>query len=273
MAKMSAVWDRTGEFLSEKTGTLTPLALIAFFVPASISTNLDVIGAGAAMPTRLLLMGISLLLSVLSFWGSLTVMQVVLAGGPVGAAAGVAGRRLPAALLVSLVLGAGLALLFVPVTILLALRGFDLRTIAANGAQMSVDAQTAAILGLYLVVVLLILLFLFARLSVVSAVVLHERRLLGAIGRSWRLTRGNNWRILGVLLLLGIVAAIAQLAARTVFGTVFQLVVGGSDGGVPLATVLTGIVVAAVQSVFLLVLAAFQGNLYHALATEAGAEA
>jgi hypothetical protein len=36
MVKMSTVWDRTAEFLSDNIGAIVPVALLAFFVPASI---------------------------------------------------------------------------------------------------------------------------------------------------------------------------------------------------------------------------------------------
>jgi hypothetical protein len=148
----------------------------------------------------------------------------------------------------------------------------DLLARATDGADQMV---TLAINGFGLVIALI---SLFARLAVmgmaiddrrtagdglalVLPVMLEERRGLGALRRSFTLTRGLALRILGVMLLLGLVAAVATLAAKTVFGTVFRLLLG--DAGPFSATnILTAIVVGAVAALFTVIGDAFTGKLY-----------
>ena len=51
-----------------------------------------------------------------------------------------------------------------------------------------------------------------------------------AVGRSWNLTRGNWWRTLGILILVGILVSIIQSALTALFGGIAALVPGlGSD--------------------------------------------
>jgi hypothetical protein len=113
-----------------------------------------------------------------------------------------------------------------------------------------------------------VLIWLIARLSTVSSVVVAERRGLGAFGRSWALTRGYALRIVGAGLLLVIVGNVAVLAAQTVFGSIFRIVLG-NEGVMNAATVLTALFVAIVSAAFTTVLTTFFAKLYVALAARA----
>ena len=72
-------------------------------------------------------------------------------------------------------------------------------------------------------------------------------------------------RLVGVLILYAIVATIAVLAAKMVFGSIFALI-APNDGDIGLATVLTSIVVAAVSTAFKGIAAIFVAKLYQAIA-------
>ena len=50
-----------------------------------------------------------------------------------------------------------------------------------------------------------------------------------AIGRSWNLSRNNWWRILGILLLVGIMVSLIQTALGALFGGIAALIPGVSD--------------------------------------------
>ncbi len=78
------------------------------------------------------------------------------------------------------------------------------------------------------------------------------------------------WKIIGMLILYGIVAGVAILATRTVFGSVLRLVLGG-DGLVTTASVLTALIGAVVQTVFVVLAAAFTAKLYLAVRDARGA--
>ncbi|WP_294252625.1 hypothetical protein [uncultured Sphingomonas sp.] len=267
MAKMSIVWDRTTAFVGENLGTLVPLALAAFVAPGVINSCASAAAATASPGVRLAVGALVVLVSIVSFWGSLTVIALATGAGARADAGRLAVRRLPAALLVSIGIGLAAAVAMLPLPVLLAARGYDVLTIATGQASgMTIDPQTSSMVALWVLVLVLAFFFLFTRLLLVSTVVLREGLLFGAVGRSWALTRGHGWRIFGLLLLFTLIGGVAQLAAQLVFGSVFALLFGNAPG-LTTAMLLTTIVTASVQAVVMLLLAAFQGKLYVALTT------
>lgn len=267
MAKMGIVWDRTVAFAGERLGVLLPIALAAFVVPGVAGNCAQALALTAGSGARWGLGALVLLLSLPSIWGSLAVIALATGEERLAGAGRLALRRLPAAILVSIVLGLAAALAMLPVAVILAAGGYDLAAIAAGRAgAVVVDPRTSSLVALYVLLLLPVALFAFTRLILVSPVVLREDALFGAIRRSWVLTRKHGWRIFGMLLLFGMIGGIAQLAAQAVFGSVFTLLAGGGQG-VTTAFVLTTIATSCVQAVVMVLLAAFQGRLYAALTT------
>ncbi|UYY78977.1 hypothetical protein [Sphingomonas sp. R1] len=268
MAKLGTVWERATEFAGERAGALAPIALAAFVVPNAASSCLGALAPALPPATRMALAGIILLLSVVTLWGSLAVMALATGEPGTASAARLATRRLGPALLVSIVLGVVAALLAAPLPAILLARGYDVVALAAGQTgNVVIDPQTSSMVALYMLVLLPVGLFLFTRLVLVSPVVLREAVSLGAIRRSWVLTRRHGWRIFGTLLLFVVIAGVAQLAARSVAGSVFALLLGGGDG-LTTSFALTAIVTACVQGVVMLLLAAFQAKLYAARIAE-----
>lgn len=265
MVKMGTVWDRTAEFLSENIGLVLPVALLAYFVPASIAGNFAAAMIDATPTLTMVLWVLQLAFSILSLWGTLTLTAMALDLGGQRSAWRIGLRALVPAILVSLALLLGSVVLALPVLGILIAGGVDL-TVMAAGEIPAVDPSTSAKASLYVLVLFVLFLWLGARLIAMTPVIVRENRWLGAIGRSWRLTRGAALRIVGVILLYALVSWVAQLAAKTVFGTLFALLVSGESQGVTLAGVLTSIVTAGVQTAFMVILPVFEAKLYLALA-------
>ncbi len=111
MAKMGTVWDRTAEFLSDNLGAILPVALLAFFVPASIEGSFQAAKTGGSPELVLSLYLVQLAFGILSLWGSLTISAMALDMAS-ARSAGVIGRdRLLPALAVSVLL---FAVMFLP---------------------------------------------------------------------------------------------------------------------------------------------------------------
>lgn len=269
MVKMGTVWDRTAEFLSDNIGTVLPVALLAFFVPASIEGNFEAAMTGAGTGLVAVLRVAQLAFAILSLWGTLTITAMALDMGGEDGAARIAQRRLPAAIVVWLVLLLAAFVLALPVLAILVIGGVDLEALAA-GSIPEISPTTATIVAFYTLALVLVLLWASARLIVSTPVIVREGRWLSAIPQSWRLTGGSTLRIIGVILLYVLVSWVAQLAANTVFGSIFALVAGGGGEGVSLAGILTSIVTAGVQTAFLVLMAAFEAKLYLALTAQAG---
>lgn len=269
MVKMGTVWDRTAEFLSDNIAAILPIALLAFFVPASIEGNFAAATTGAGPGFKLLISVLQILFALVSVWGSLAITAMALDIASERSAANIATRRFLPALAVTLVIFVGAALLALPVPVLLAASGYDM-TVLANGQSAELSTQMTSLIALYGLAAMLLILWLAARLIVATPVVVRENRVLSAIGQSWSLTRGAALRIVGVILLYAIVSMVAGLAAKTVFGSIFALVAGNDGDGVSLATVMTSIVVGAVQSAFMVIPPAFIAKLYLALTAQAG---
>ncbi|MCD2324705.1 glycerophosphoryl diester phosphodiesterase membrane domain-containing protein [Sphingomonas sp. IC-56] len=270
MVKMGTVWDRTAEFLGDNVAAILPVALIAFFVPASIQGSLSALQPRDGTMLGLLLGLLQLGFAVLSLWGTLAITAMGLDLVSDRSAGRVALSRLPATLGVSVLLLLAALVLASPIAIAIGLSGQDLMALSVE-QPLNMSAGVAAFAGIYMLVLLGAFLWFGARLLVVTPTIVRERRALSAVKRSWQLTRGHGFRILGVLILYVVVSWVAQLAAQVVFGSVFELVAGGSGEGLSLADVLTSIVVAAVQSGFSVVLAGFTAKLYLALAARSGA--
>ncbi|HVJ02422.1 MAG TPA: hypothetical protein VM662_09580, partial [Sphingomonas sp.] len=123
MVKMGNVWDRTAEFLSDNIGAILPIALLAFFVPASIEGNFEAArlgwGPGLGLPLALL----QLAFAVLAVWGSLVITAMAL--GLQGSAWRTALRRLPATILVAIAMLVAVILLTAPILGVFRAAGYD----------------------------------------------------------------------------------------------------------------------------------------------------
>jgi membrane-anchored glycerophosphoryl diester phosphodiesterase (GDPDase) len=154
--------------------------------------------------------------------------------------------------------------LAIPVGIMLAVGGLDLATLQGS-AMPDIPPSVAIWVFLYFLVVLVLAFWVMARLAVVIPAVVGDRLAIGAIARSWRLTRGVALKIVGVLILYAIVSIVANLAATTAFGAVMYLVAGNGEDGISLASVLTTIVGGAISTGFTVLGTAFLAKLYIAL--------
>jgi hypothetical protein len=106
---------------------------------------------------------------------------------------------------------------------------------------ITIVTSVVTIVGLFLLIIPGII--AFVRLALAPAVlVVEDVRGTKAVGRSWRLTNGHFWRVLGTLILSGLIAAVG--AAIIQIPTEFAAVALGPDGwpvsalGAALASVL-----------------------------------
>ena len=263
MVSMGTVWDRATEFLSDNLSAIFPLALFAIFVPVSISQSLrPLVEAGGVAGIGFQLVSIGL--SVVSLWGQVAIMALAIdvVGGRACATA-TANRRLLPVIGISLILVVGVLILMLPFGIALAVSGYDFQA-AMTGGKAEFPPGVSTFLGFYSLFFVAVLIWLGARLLLITPTIIKERRGIGAIGRSFKLTRAVQWKIIGVLILYVIIWFVSFLAAKFVFGAIFRLIAGG-DGPVTIGSVLASIVVSVVLTAFAVLAAAFTAKLYLAV--------
>jgi hypothetical protein len=106
-------------------------------------------------------------------------------------------------------------------------------------------------------------LYLFGRLAPFPAVLVAENRRgpFDAIGRTFALTKGHGWGILGIVFVVAIVAGIAVSVADTLFGLIFVLAAGQELG-----RTLTAVVSSALRAGLTTLLIMLYAAIYRALA-------
>jgi len=124
------------------------------------------------------------------------------------------------------------------------------------------------IVCLGLIFLLLPGLYLLGRVAPAGAVMVAENRRspIDAIRRSFALTQGQGWAILGLLLIVGIVGGISIGVASALLGIVFHLVAGQELG-----TLLTTIVSTVFSAAFSTLIVMLYAAIYRALAPQRAA--
>ena len=261
MVKMDYVWDRTTEFLGDHLSAVLPLAVIGILVPTSIMNALTPLWTEAGHGLGLMLMAVTIVAVVVLLWAYLAITALVVDSAARPRVAGIAARRLLPLIGIYLLLAAVFAVLFLPIGQLAAMSGMNLAAMQA-GQPIKVTSPTMMwSLVLYSLAFTALLVLVMARLAPLGAVIVAERRGIGAIAQAWRLTRGMTLPLIGVAILYFVVSQVAGLAARTVFGSILRFVSPG-DGPITVANIVTTIVVSAVSTVFTVLSTVFTAKLY-----------
>ncbi len=263
MVTMSNVWDRTTEVLRGRAGLLASIAALTLFMPGVVRDGVTAFLTPGS--TAFVAVGglVSIVVAIIALWGQLALLAM--SNDPTttrsDAYAQASARLLPA--IGVTIVAILVAMLFVlPVAVAIGLSGADFSTMTTTGAMPDIGGGTAAFIGLYALFLFAFGLFIIARIMLVNVVVLNERRGLGAFRRSFELTRGLTWRIIGVLILYVIVLAVAASAAQFITGAVFGLLLDDARTTTFLAAVVAGVV----TTIFSVIAAVFTAQLYVAVA-------
>lgn len=268
MVRIGDVWDRTTEFVGDHLRVLLPLAIGAFFLPSIGQQLVTALQRDAGAGIRLVLSLGMIALSLVSLWGQLAVVALAVEPALGGNARREATRRFLPAIGVFSVLCLLVLLLFLPAVGMVLASGVAMQMTAEQIGQSLRASPMAGPLVLYTIAVAVALLFVGARMLTTTAVVVAERRGVGAIARAWTLTRGLTWGLVGVLLLYMIMVGVASMAAQFVVGSIAG-VIFSSDGALNLPLLLGAGAAAAVSAAFSVLAGSFTGRLYAALTTDA----
>lgn len=263
--KMTRVWDATTEFLNERASAVFAVAAGMIFAPALVSGLLER-SVAPNTPGMVAVQFIGIALSLVSAAGALAITALAIRPMQPGEAAGIGARRLLPFIGISIAVLAVVFVAVIPIVAILVASGVDLE--ALSGAAITAPEMgtgTAVALVGYMIVLFVLAIWASARLIVLLPVVVAERHGFGAIGRAWGLTRGHALRIVGVLLLYGIVVAVLTGGIGAAIGAIGALL-GAGQPGLSVGAVLVAVVMAVISAVLSVVQSAFTGKLYTALA-------
>ena len=267
MVNMGNVWDRTTEFLSDNLRGVMPIALLTIFVPQSISGAIKLAGTTA---TPAIGQGIVLALLVPLLWGQLAITALALrpdAGR--GVAQSTATRRFLQSLLAMLILFVVIVVLFLPIVLALVASGVDLAALTSTtpGPKPDISPAMAGFIGLYGLAWLAVAVFISVRFStLLVAVIAAEGGVVAALRRSFALSRGIAWKLLGVVLLFGLVVGVASIAVTSVFGALFRFL-DPTAGPFAIGSIIVAILGGLVTTAYYVVQSSFMAKVYLAATT------
>lgn len=214
---ISRAWDETREIFRRDGGLLVSVALALIVLPevvvGIISPPQATVNADAPAGMQLLRFAVALI----SLIGQLALIRLAL--GPsttVGAAIGHGARRFLPALGAVVLLIVGLGIVAVPLIIILTLAlGVDLQHMSGPPS-----GPVALMFGIIGIAALLI----SVRFTLVSPVASAETvGPVGIIKRSWQLTAGHYWRLLGFIGLLLVATLVLMIAAGAIGGLLARM--------------------------------------------------
>lgn len=254
-------WEETSSFLGRESKLVIPVALATLTVPAAIQgwVNPALPGQSGAFP----LLGLVALLVTVA--GQMAIARLAIGwSGSVGEAIGLAFRRLPTLIASALIVYLPMVLVLV-VVLGTSVGSEDLARLETMTPEEMVKLPGViwSVLLFALAVLVLAARFL-PSLGIAASEAGGPVRL---IKRSWAMTRGNFWRLLGLILLLGIASLIFSSAVQAVAGAVIALVVGPVQP-LGLSALLLGLANGLVGAVVGSVYATMVGRIYAQLAVE-----
>jgi len=252
---ISRAWDETRGIFGRDGGLITSVALAMIVLPEVIAGIIAPQTPGAGSPSGAVQI-LRLAAVLISFVGQLSIVRLAL--GPsttVGSAIGHGARRFPSALGAVLLLMLGLALFLIPVMFILG------AVFGVNVLKMS-GQHTNGAAGLLVLAVTLIVLAISVRFTLVTPVASAEPiGPIKIIRRSWDLTAGNFWRLLGFIVLL-LIATLALLFAAGIVGGLLARMVSPQIEPFSLGALIVALVGGLAQGAFSILTAVMLARIY-----------
>lgn len=267
MLSIGKAWDETKAALSGCRRQLVPLSLGLVLLPATIAAMVQPrVPAGEQPPlgawTLVMLAAVIAMIA-----GQMAI--VLLANGwrgSLGEALARAARRVPTMLLAVLMIATAAVALMIVVLALIGL---------GTGGDGRFDPASLNGFGWALILAVTgLMLFISVRLLVLMPVIAEgSEGALASIRRSWAMTRGNFWKLLGFLVLMLLIFLVIALAAGAVVGSAVTLALGKPEPwsvSLLLLSLASGLVQAGFVLVYTAMLARIAAQLSPAAPARAG---
>lgn len=252
MAKLdlSAAWNETVAIAKREAQLMFLIAFLLIALPGAILQALLPTPDSGGDPNLLLLLLI-IPVAVVSAIGSLALSRLALAPPVTGKdALALGARRLLTLLGAVLLIALGALLVMIPLILML------------RAATPAGGGGPGAGVVLFMLVFIIASIALWVRLMLITPVVVAEPvGPLGALKRSWSLTGGHFWKLLGLLILLVVVAVVIMVAVSTVGGLLIVVAAGRPDPG-SVSAFLTLLLASLINAVFTVYFTALVARLY-----------
>lgn len=253
---ISEAWNESAGFARREAQLLFPVAFLLMALPSAVMQLFTPQTVPGQLPEPGLWLAFLPVVIVLSLVGTLAITHLALKpGSSVAEALQLGARRfiflLGAALLVSVAGG----LLVLPLAIIATILG---------GA--TTGAPTPAAVGLLILFCLPVLVFFWVRLVLMTPVAAAESGgPIAIVRRSWALTSGRFWPLLGFLILCVIVLFVLSIAVGAIGGLLIFVIAGAPEPG-SLAMLFVLLLSAVVNAIVGALLAVVLARIYAQLA-------
>lgn len=221
---ITTAWNETTSFVQREARLLFPIAFLLIALPGGLLQMVlpvSVPGQPPEFGVWLLLVPVAVIAGMI---GTIAISHLaVRPGASVGEALEVGARRFIMLFAASLLIGLAVAAAMLPVLFLV-----------GSGAVMggAPPAAMVGLVGLFAIVFLVAAVAFWVRLMLMTAVTAAENAgPIGIITRSWELTRGHFWKLLGFALLVLVVFMVVSLVVGAIGGIVIVLLAGAPAPG------------------------------------------
>ncbi|MDQ3077300.1 MAG: hypothetical protein M3Q83_00480 [Pseudomonadota bacterium] len=249
---IGTAWSEAAAFVRRERRLLAPVVLGLILLPAVISTMVQppTPASGSPEPGAWMFVAFAMILVMMA--GQMAI--VLLAEdwrGSIGEAIGRAARRLPTLIAAAVIV---MLPMIVILSVVLAAVTF------AGGGEGGVSAQNLSGGGgiAILLAVVLVLLIAVRLLPLVAVIARGTDGPISALKQTFRMTRGQFWKLLGFFLLMAITFVIVAAAVGAVFGSIVTLALGRPDPwtlSLLLIALIGGLVQAAFVTIYTAMLA------------------
>jgi hypothetical protein len=259
---ISRAWEDTRTIVTREGRLFVSVALALVALPAVITGLVNPRGLGAAA-TPLWVDILVLICSLVAVAGQLAIVRLAI--GPsttVGDAIGHGMRRMPIYVLAALIIVAGLFIAAIPFGAVL----------TAMGVPLDKNAPVSGPVVIAILIYIALILFVGVRMMMSAPIASAEG--VGPIAilrRSWALTAGNFWRLLGFLVLFVIAALAIVIGIASVTGALVALFLGPIEP-MSLSALVTALVSAALNAALAILFAVMLARIYVQL-TDRGEQA
>ena len=256
---ITTAWNETTSFVGRHGSTLF---IVAFALVALPSVAFQALGPGQMAPGDTPQIGLWLLfipvLAILTVAGTIAIAALALGReNVIGAAIAHGFRRTLPLLGASILVGLAAMVLLLPLFLLLG--------VTPEGLSEPSPANVGGA-ALAMLVLLVVFLFAWVRLMLMTPVAAAEG--LGPIGiirRSWGLTSGRFWKLLGFVMLFLVAALVVMMVVTLILGLIITLVAGPPDPG-SVAALLLLLIGGIMNAVFVVFFTTMTARIYAQLA-------